>query len=313
MFAIVLAYIVHLTRDEQKQLSLPLSRALVASVVLISLFGLYTAGMSYINARGIIHGLSSIRSGNLPRAQEAFVRVIERGGPGKQEAVEQFGLSIDPETFKAFQPADVEAYVTRALEEADRFVEFEPLNPRTALFRAVVYTRTGQYEKARTAFEEAIVLQPNKQSALLGYAEVLLALGEDEEALALTEKMYTENPHFERLKIAYVITLFQSGQDEKALALLDEEEIIDPNLARILYERGHYKYVAEILDELSKKDPDNPQLRTSLAAAYYHAGNKGLALQVMQQVIKDFPSLREQAEQIMNQIISNTLPRELGQ
>jgi tetratricopeptide (TPR) repeat protein len=141
---------------------------------------------------------------------------------------------------------------------------------------AVALTRANDYEGAYALFKQALELDPNLSSALLGTALAALEIGRYGESLDATEALLESDPDNERaIRLRYNAALEVGDTDRIMDALVDlakvEPEIARTNLLAMAFE----SYDANDMVESEKRfrkvlqvDPNHPHSHYLLALIY---------------------------------------------
>src|SRR6266567_4882851 len=167
------------------------------------------------------------------------------------------------------------------------------------------YTRHGfggqsHIMHARRAFDEALALDPNATEPNLYRIYMLLSRGEKESARHGIANMLSTAANDWNVHMVAGIALRGDGMYDEAILQFNRALKLNPANAAILYNHRarvyHYQNQLELAgDELDKGlalEPRHPLLRTSAGYQQMRLGNLGEAIDILERVIHDDPSLR---------------------
>jgi len=153
---------------------------------------------------------------------------------------------------------------------------------------------------ARRAFDEALKLDPASIEANLYRIYMLLSRGEKESARHGIANLLATAANDWNVHLVAGIALRGDGMYEEALVQFNRALNLNPANAAILYNHRarvyHYQNQIELAgDELEKGlalEPRHPLLRTSSGYQQMRMGNMAQAIEILEGVIRDDPSLR---------------------
>jgi serine/threonine-protein kinase len=153
---------------------------------------------------------------------------------------------------------------------------------------------------ARRAFDEALKLDPASTEANLYRIYMLLSRGEKESARHGIANLLTNAANDWNVHMVAGLALRGDGMYDEALAEFSRALKLNPANAAILYNHRarvyHYQNQIELAgDELEKGlalEPRHPLLRTSAGYQQMRLGNLQEAIEILERVIADDPSLR---------------------
>ncbi len=169
------------------------------------------------------------------------------------------------------------------------------LYPSSAELRVSAgYAELGreEYAWARSQFEEALVLDPDHEEALIGLGEVLLRFGERTRAFQHFEQVldlgYADDAGL-MLSIGRALYRHElHGQAERffrlALAADDEAAPAAAELGYVLHARGQVQEARHWLRQALESDPEHHEARAFYANLLYEAGRHEQALREFQRV-----------------------------
>jgi len=153
---------------------------------------------------------------------------------------------------------------------------------------------------ARRSFDEALKLDPASVEANLYRIYMLLSRGEKESARHGIANLLASARNDWNVQMVAGIALRGDGMYDEALAVFSTSLKLNPANAPILYNHRarvyHYQNQIELAgDELEKGlalEPRHPLLRTSNGYQQMRLGNLEAAIEILESVIADDPSLR---------------------
>ncbi len=189
----------------------------------------------------------------------------------------------------------------RKYEAGEYDAALEILKEGSSLYPAAVelrvslgYTQLAREEfvRARTAFAEALVLEPDHEDSLVGIADCHLRLGERARALAALERVVELG--FSRdldLMMTSGRALLRDGLVEHAerffrMAIAADRKSVDAaaDLAYTLHRRGEFNAARAWLEKALKLDASNHDARALLANYLYEIGDRRDALEHFERI-----------------------------
>jgi Flp pilus assembly protein TadD len=155
------------------------------------------------------------------------------------------------------------------------------------------------FERAETAFENALALDPNITEARMLMVFVYLWRGQKQKARAEVARARSTSPN-EAVVYFVKATLHRlDGEYERALRSFDKLVRLDPashvvvrcNRALVRIFQGRFDDAGSELDEATKSEPDNPLVKTFRALVLYYKGDARLATALMQEVFRQHPNM----------------------
>jgi len=153
---------------------------------------------------------------------------------------------------------------------------------------------------ARRAFDEALKLDPASTEANLYRIYMLLSRGEKESARHGIANLLASAANDWNVHMVAGLALRGDGMYEEALSEFGRALKLNPANAAILYNHRarvyHYRNQIELAgNDLEKGlalEPRHPLLRTSAGYQQMRVGNLGAAIEILEGVIRDDPSMR---------------------
>jgi len=198
-------------------------------------------------------------------------------------------------------------HVDAAIEHFKRAVEFDPqfALAHSALGSSYVHRvlkglgEPGDPEKAETAFNKALALDPKLLEARLHMVFIYMNRGEKEKAREEAASLREEYPsdvgvHFVRGVLARL-----DGDAERSLRSFErmvrlnpaEQVVASYNRARIFTSQGRYEDALHELDLGAAIEPSHPMIQTFRAWVLYYRGEVGSATRILQQVLEHHPKM----------------------
>ena len=182
----------------------------------------------------------------------------------------------------------------------------EPQNAQVPYLAGRVYVDMSNYKKAVTFMEKAIAMDSTKSNWLYECALVYYAVPDYKRSLQYMllagEKGYKKtNDYLENLGNAYI----NAGQFDKGAEILNEvlkKKPEDPELlyqvAQAYYKAGKYQEAIALWDRVLEQDKSNAEALYMIGLSYQKKGEKQKGQQICDRAIQMDPSLRTKREQI---------------
>ena len=201
----------------------------------------------------------------------------------------------------------------KAIESAEKSVEFNPENDWYKTNLAVIYQEARMYEKAAELYEVLITSHPERSEYQFTLAEAYLYQGKIKEALKVYDAIEEILGPTEELTIHKHRLYLRLGQTDNAIAEI--QKLIDQNPADVRY----YGFLAELYEnegdeakalEIYKKmieiDPSNGRVNLALYEYYRYHGNQEKAMEQLFLAFEN-PTVDIDAKmQIMLQFFTNS-------
>ncbi|HVZ76255.1 MAG TPA: O-antigen ligase family protein [Candidatus Paceibacterota bacterium] len=294
--------------------------AVVAPLAAVVILG----GMWYFNADAIARAqtlIAAIESNDpstgAARTPEqslaAFKTALGQGELGYQETVEQLfqyaSNTIAPSS--SVNPDTKQEFYNLTLSAGNTLLAQRPNDARIELFDGIFLSQFGQYDQALAHLQHAAALSPDKQQILFQEGLMYVQEGDTASALPVLKKAFDLAPDYDQARIIYAGGLYYAGQQAAGDALLTERfgttTVDDDQLLQFYQNTKQYERVIDIWNLRAAKNPADANTLYGLASAYFAAGNTTQTITILQQIIKDNPSLASQVEPIITQIQNGTL------
>lgn len=272
----------------------------------------------FANVRPILAGVTLIdalqsQQEGLEKNLSYLNKTIEYGTFGNGEAREQLiqmaarvqGLAGASEEIKR-------KFFEKARSEMLLHIEKNPKDARYELFLGAFLNKFGRYEEALAHLNRALELSPKKQSIFFEIASSYIGLGDNKKALGKMKEAYEEDKSFPDVQLLYGVVALYVGQD--ALA----EKLITPIYGTMMFPddriinaysvRGEFWKVAQLWKMRVDGNPNNPDFRVSLAAAYLKTGERGKSVLELKKAGELKPEIKPQIDYYIKEIEAGRNP-----
>ncbi len=212
-------------------------------------------------------GIKAKINQNSDRAGELFAEAVAIDGRNDAALFELANLYHSKE-----KESEAETFARKA-------VTVEPENEWYWLLLADIYKRGDKWEDLQLVFNELIKISPGKADYYFDRANVLQLQNKYKEALSLYDNIEKEFGTGNDLVEARRRINLKQGKFDKVIVELEESvkynsaQVKDYLLLSDLYHRQkNDKKALQILEQAKTKDPDNVEIRASLANIYTAAG-----------------------------------------
>lgn len=187
----------------------------------------------------------------------------------------------------------------------------EPLDARANLFFGIYLLNTGKANEAVKFLERAHEISPTKQTILFSLSEGYSALKSSASSTKALQDAYELNKTFAQPAILYASKLIDLGKNieaEEIIKNVPEDKLLDTKYVEFLVKINRFDLVIKIFKNLLVSDPNKPQLKISLAAAYLQNGERDLAVQTIEEVASSNPQFKQQADYLIREIRAGRNP-----
>lgn len=249
----------------------------------------------------LIKGTTEKVLGNYEEAEKIYLECLKIDSKSAVTYFELSGISL----FKRDEE--------KAIEFAEKAVEYNPSNGWYKTNLAVIYQQAKLYEKAEVLYKELITLFPKRSEYHFTLAEAYLYQGKIKDALEVygtIEKILGPSADLIIHKHRLYLRL---GESEKAIAEI--QKLIDQNPADVkyysllaeLYENeGDEAKALEIYNKMAEIDPSNGNVHLSLYEYYRYHGNQDKALNELTLAFNNASVEIDTKMQIMLQFFTNS-------
>lgn len=196
-------------------------------------------------------------------------------------------------------------YVNLANDALSSQMTLYPNDLRIKLFYAAFLQNLGEYDTALKVLQNAEQIAPTYQRTLLQMGSIYTAEKKYDKALAAFKQAYDLAPQFADVQQSYAISAIYNGKDSLATQIMGTTTIpANEKFARAYEARGDLQKATAIRERVVQASPNDINALVSLAASYYKEGLKSKAIAEIQRVSAVDPSLKDQADQLVNDIQS---------
>ncbi len=321
-FFSVLGYIVTLyhSHNEASSLTTAPSFAVLRPGVIVILIALLGATTYFLNAKPLLANQSLLRAlrlsgaGDWQGALNSYHEALAYKTLGLTEVREQLVQytlgavrSSQPQSFK-------ESVFNEAIQEAQKNVEANSLDPRAYSFLGILFTQGGQYDQAIQTFTKAIEISPTKHQLYFSLADAHIGKKDYAGAVKVMETIYNRYPVFDAVGMNLVVTYVLNNQQDKADALLKDRfgtvDVADPLLLQVYRGKPDYQRFLGVSLAFVKQNGENADYRKGLAQAYFldyknrtsDRGELQKAIQELREAIRLEPSFKASGEGMIGEL-----------
>jgi len=241
-----------------------------------------------------------------------FKQAISYGTYGTQEAREQLAqIATQVASASNVDISTKQQFFDAATSEMSLQQKASSLDARFPLFQGILLSSYGDYKDAGAALTQAHDLSPRKQSILFAIAQNDEAQGDTTDALSTLATAYNLDTEDNDARFYYAAAAIVAGQqslaDQLLAPLIPSGGAADPRISAAYVSVKRYDKIIEIWQAYVKANPTNTQGYFTLAAAYYENGNSAEAISVLQSAEAAVPSVKSQADSLIQQIQSGTV------
>jgi O-antigen ligase/tetratricopeptide (TPR) repeat protein len=245
--------------------------------------------------------------GGIEKNLALFKQVYGYKSFGDSEATEQIVQIAIQVNSSDKLPANIkQQFVDLAKQKLAEKLEQTPNDARYLVFAGSFYNRLNQYDEAIKYLDRAMIVSPRKQSIYSELASSYLGKQNYQKMFELLKESYDLAPEYKEAQILYALSAMYTKNGPLAKELLTkigQDTIVSDNRFLQTYAAiGDYNSAITILKIRLQKDPNNVQYKLSLASAYMTIGQKQMAIDLINQIIKDNPSFKDQGEVYIKQI-----------
>jgi Flp pilus assembly protein TadD len=201
-------------------------------------------------------------------------------------------LASLPESARAALGADF----TRALAEYRAALAHSADRPESRVAAGWLELQLGDPERARSAYESALRIEPRFIPASINLADLHRSLGREAEALAVLRRALEREPASAELHHALGLALVRAGQGPEALTHLERAATAAPEQARFAYVHAIAVHAAgdapraiALLETAVARHPGDRDLRVALADLAARAGRRELAERQLRELAAGWP------------------------
>ncbi|MCW9054555.1 MAG: O-antigen ligase family protein [Candidatus Pacebacteria bacterium] len=287
------------------------SRVYVPIIVVITIMALYLVnGKPILTAHALLRAIAT-QPGSAEQI-ESFKKAFSYDTFGNQEAAEQLAQISTRIAANRFDIEVKQQYLSLTETEMQKVVDRVPNDARTQLFFGTVFDSFSQYAKAQPHLVRANELSPKKPTILYQLGFNAFNRGDTAGGLGIFKEAYELAPESKDGAIYYAVGAVNSG--DRALL----EDILIPTFGSIIVDSDHlvqaYFNNGMLHEVLAvwrlrvEEDPNNPQKRLGLAAAYLELGQRQNTIAELEKMIELDPNYKAQGEYLIREIRAGRNP-----
>lgn len=280
--------------------------------MMVAVASVYCFNVKPISAgRDLIHALQAIEVSPV-QSVSYFEKTFAHDTLGNAEAAQQMFTNYQRIMSQNIDPVLKDRYAEIALKEmTNQTIDF-PMDARYQLFLGTLQNRLARHQDALVSLEEALKLSPKKQSIIFEIGLAHLSLGEYQSALNEFKKAYNLEPSYADAGVMYAIGALYAKDNvlvDQILSSLPEEKIAtDERLLSAFVDTGNATRAVKAMEKRAEIMPESLDTRFRLAAGYLLVNNRTKSIEVLRQIVVDFPEARDQAEYYINEIRAGRNP-----
>lgn len=198
--------------------------------------------------------------------------------------------------------------LTLASSEIEKQIKDNPADARPLSLYAGFLVRTGNPQLGITYFEQALQSSPKKQAIMYSLIDTYIALKAYDKAFVVAQQAYELDPSFDDAKLAYAVSALYTGNDALIKEIYPLGLPNDPRIGNVFYTIKRYQDAIDVYEKAIAAHPEQINLRASLSAAYFEAGNIGKAVAVLEEVKKQSPQYAASVDSLIKQLKAGKNP-----
>ncbi len=286
----------------------------VAAVALVIV--LYFANYIPLKSNQALIAAIRPQSAGLNQNIALFKQAIAYNSVATQEAREQLismaGQFASQQITDPIVAKNATELIALAVAEMKNQVAETPRDARPYVLAGSFLNLSGRYPEAIELLSKAVELSPNKQTLLFELGTSYLGSEDYAKALPIFKKAFELEPKYEEARMLYAAAAVYAKDNTLAQELLKpvpaETVLNDDRLLRAYYYSNQHQKVLSVWKERLAKDPENPQLHLSLAAAYLLVNDRKNAIAEIEKIIKLDPTFKEQGDYYIKEIKAGRNP-----
>ena len=201
----------------------------------------------------------------------------------------------------------------KTASEMQKQIKEQPKEARGYTFLASLYSSAGRFEEALEIANKAHELSPKKQQMFFLKADIYIKKGDVKTGLGLLEEAYNLDPNFGDAARNYAMALILDGRNERAEEVIERmfgkgNPPVEKQIWSAYAQVGNFAKARDILIVAVKRDPENANLRLTLASMYLNLGNRAKAVSEIQKIIEFQSSFKEQGDYLIKEIRAGRNP-----
>ncbi len=266
----------------------------------------------FINAKPLFANLSLLNAMNVQNLDvqgvfKKYDEALSYNTLGNQEIREQFihyvlavgGMAQLDAGFR-------DTIIRRAIQEAEKGVQENPLDPRPYLFLGVIYSRIGLLDDALKVMNGALALSPKKQQIAFEIADLYIQKEDYAGAIKVLKNAFESDKtdNFARINLAsaYILNNQQEEADKLIIEFYGKVDISSPTLISVYTRVKNYSRLVGVRKAALEEYPNNWDNRKNLAGAYLLNNRPAEAIKVLEEGIRLNPAVEAEAEALISEI-----------
>lgn len=275
----------------------------------------------YNTASNLIKGLVYTYGDGTVPANDAMIRAsqmyfkksLEGSAFARVEIREQLVSALPRVQGSAAATSTKNDYYTFVAKEIEAGVTEFPKDARVHYFAGVLYNSVNNLEASARYLAKSLELSPNKQTIMFALGDVLERQGKVQESLDVYKQAFQADESFVEPRLRYVDTLIAQGYKNEAEVIMKDvssDELLNLRYVNILASVKRFDIIVKLFESELQKNPNDIQMRVSLAAAYVEIGNQDAAIAVLQTISRDLPESKKQIDYFVSEIKAGRNPVE---
>jgi O-antigen ligase/tetratricopeptide (TPR) repeat protein len=278
---------------------------IAAPIVLILLvIGLYMFNVRPLQANTRL--LTALGMCSAGRADVAlFEKSLSVGSSLANQEVREQLLACTPMVLNGQYPGTIkQAFLTLSQKEIEAQMDVAPNDARIHVLAGFFMNSIGNYPEAEKYLSEALRLSPGKQSIMIPLAIAYANTGKGDEGLSLMKEAYESAPEHTQLKAVYASMFVIAGKEAEGRALFPNEPELFENVtvAQVYVALKQYPKAIALYKKLIVEDPQNVELRGSLAQTQLAAGMTFAAIETLRAIAVDYPEYKQGIDAAIKQV-----------
>ena len=304
LYTFVLAYVSSESREWWKLQFSTVSESATNSAIALAVVAVVLYGVNvpaFAANRELLQGLQS----KDPLAR--FTKALSYHSFGDQEIREQMvQFAIRVSNNPQVPITDKRKVAQQVAGEMAKQAAISKFDPRVQLLYGSVLNLAGDNTKAKEVLNYALTLAPEKQALHFERANAELALGENKQALADLQQAYNSAPGYTVAARVYGTTLIRLGKKEAGEKILrahfGDSWFKDDATLSALFAAGARDEFIKLWTRRVNEEGRTRDGLVQLARAYFIVGDKGNAINAIQEAIVKDPSFEAQGNMFIESI-----------
>jgi TolB-like protein/Flp pilus assembly protein TadD len=281
--------------EVQEEISLAIVSQLGPKLVATQIRGLSKLATRNAQAYDIyLRGKAELRNALLPEDFDRAITYFDQALRKDPTFAEAEALKCLAYHGKYVETRDT-SLVEIAVETCDRAVTMDESKPEVHVALGRLYFLTNRPQFAIAAFENALILSPRNDEAILGLADVHAQQGEIEKAIPFYRRAIELKPDFSRHLGSYAVALYQAGRFEDAVSQFREAIKLEPgnhrfytNMGGAYYMLGQFQMAGAAFRRSNQYQP-NGRAMSNAGVNFYAAGDFDSALEMFEKAVIEMP------------------------